>query len=130
MKKASDSTEDLSELFSFYKETVKPLYAVIQVDGSLPSEVLFEINAALDHVSRVFTGDQGADRAIDCARGHLKRSCLDIFKLAVKSAHDQYDELNHDKGLAYLDNGDFQSKMRQSWEEIKSAGIEARKCEI
>ena len=40
------------ELFKFYHEYVKLLYSSVQAGGSLPAEVLFELNAALDHVSR------------------------------------------------------------------------------
>ena len=126
MKKVCENKTDLKALFDFYKEKVKPLYAVIQVDGYLPAEVLFEINAALDHVSRIFTCDQEEEEAISCAKRHLKRSCLDIFKLTVKTTHDQYDELNRMPGLVYLNNGEFSIQMRKAWEEIREAGIAAR----
>jgi len=43
------------ELFKFYLDYVKPLYSGIQVRNALPYEVLFELNAALDHISRKWT---------------------------------------------------------------------------
>lgn len=130
MNQVYDNEQSLSRLFAFYKDTVKPLYGTIQADGHLPVEVLFEIHAAMDHVSRIFTGDQDMETAVSRAKGHLTRSCLDIFKLSVKEARNQYNELNQMRGLGFLDNGDFAARMRTAWEEIRSASEEARAHDV
>ena len=43
---------NFGELFKFYHEYVKALCSSVQIEGSLPQELLFELNAALDHISR------------------------------------------------------------------------------
>jgi hypothetical protein len=52
---SSDTPKNLQELFEFYFDFVKPLYSEIQTRNELPYETLFELNAAFDHVSRIYT---------------------------------------------------------------------------
>ncbi len=82
-----------SELFKFYHEYVKLLYSSVQAGGTLPIEILFELNAALDHISRHWAYHEDEASVVDKAYSHLKRSCLDVFKLKVRDAHDQFAEL-------------------------------------
>ena len=119
---------NLRELFDFYYECVKPLYALVQTEGSLPQEILFEINAALDHVSRIWIYEEDEAEAVEKAFSHFKRSCLDVFKILTQEAYRQYDELRTiDTGL--IDNGEFDRELHRLWLEIKSAATEARQIE-
>lgn len=43
---------NIAELFAFYHDYVKVLYSAVQTENALPQEVLFELNAAFDHLSR------------------------------------------------------------------------------
>jgi hypothetical protein len=115
----------LPELFRFYIDTVKPLYSTVQLSGSLPVEVLFEINAALDHVSRVWTYEDPEPEAVEKAFSHLKRSCLDIFKLAVKQAMDNFRELRK-TDTSIIDNGKFDHDLIQLVAAIKDGARDAR----
>jgi hypothetical protein len=116
------------ELFKFYHEYVKLLYSSVQAGGSLPTEVLFELNAALDHVSRHWAYGETEPEVVDKAYSHLKRSCLDIFKLKVKEAYDQFSELRK-IDTSVLDNGDFDRALIALHHKIKTDATEARRLE-
>ena len=118
----------LDELFVFYFDVVKPLYSAVQVTNVLPTEVLFEINAAFDHVSRMYTYQDPESEVVSRAYSHLKRSCLDIFKLSVKQATDEYKTLlTIDTGS--VDNGDFDRELHKLYNSIREDAINARKNE-
>lgn len=114
-----------AELFEFYSETLKPLYAAIQSENVLPPEVQFEIHAALDHLSREYVFGEDEKAAIEKAYSHFKRACLDVFKLKVKDAIDHYRELKK-LDLSVLDNGKFEGSMRRLIHEIKDEARKAR----
>ncbi len=118
----------LPELFQFYHDYVKLLYSSVQVENHLPIEVLFELNAALDHLSRHWVYDETEQHVVEKAYSHFKRSCLDIFKLKLKQTMDQYAEL---KGIdtSIIDNGRFEGAMRDLAYEIKNDAISARRIE-
>jgi hypothetical protein len=96
-----------NELFQFYREKVKVLYSYCQLHNQLAQETLFEINAAWDHIARHFDSEnvQPEEYVVGKAYSHLKRSCLDIFKLALKNANDQYHDISK-TDLSLVDNGD------------------------
>jgi hypothetical protein len=100
----------IEELFRFYNDYVKVLYALVQTENMLPNETLFEINAALDHLSRKWIYQDSEAHVVDKAYGHLKRSCLDIFKLQVAEARVQYEELRK-LDTSAIDNGEFDKKL-------------------
>jgi len=116
------------ELFAFYHQYVKLLYSSVQAGGSLPTEVLFELNAALDHVSRHWAYGETEAAVVDKAYSHLKRSCLDIFKLKVKDAHDQFSELRK-IDTSVLDNGEFDRNLIALYHQIKTEATDARRGE-
>ena len=118
----------LKELFDFYQEWVKLLYSAIQTDNVLPQEVLFELNAALDHISRHWIYEEEEETSIEKAYSHLKRSCLDIFKLKAKETFDQWKELRRTH-IELIDNGEFKRKAIQTISEIKRQAKEARHME-
>lgn len=120
--------KNLPDLFKFYQDYVKVLYSSISADNRLPQEILFEIHAALDHLSRKWTYQENEKIVIEKAYSHLKRSCLDVFKLKYKSIKDQYDELKK-IDLSILDNGKFENSMRTLFNKIKTGAEDARTLE-
>jgi hypothetical protein len=94
----------------------------------LPVETLFELNAALDHISRHWAYDETEASAVEKAYAHLKRSCLDVFKLKVKDANIQFTEI---RGIdtSILDNGQFDLKLIALYHKIKSGATDARHFE-
>src|SRR5690242_4609010 len=94
------------DLFKFYHEYVKLLYSSVQTRNALPVETLFELNAALDHISRHWAYNESEAEVVDKALSHLKRSCLDIFRLKVKEQREQFKELRK-VDTSIIDNGDF-----------------------
>jgi len=107
---------------------VKPLYGLVQAEGALPQEMLFEINAALDHIARHWTLGESEAEAVARALGHFKRSCLDVFKILVREAGEQYRELRK-IDTSTIDNGEFDRQLHQLWHEIKVESTEARRLE-
>lgn len=116
------------ELFKFYHEYVKLLYSSVQAGGVLPIEVLFELNAALDHISRHWAYRESEAAVVDKAYAHLKRTCLDIFKLKVNDANDQFVELRSIE-TSILDNGEFDRNLIALHHKIKIEATEARRLE-
>jgi hypothetical protein len=123
-----DRPKTVEELFVFYDTYVKILYGSVQAENALPVEVLFEINAAFDHLSRAWIYGEAEADVVYKAHSHLKRSCLDIFKIRVKSILDQYNKLQ-EIDTSIIDNGDFDRKMLALAHEIKVEASAARKFE-
>jgi hypothetical protein len=122
------SPKNIGELFKFYDDYVKLLYGSIEAQNKLPFEVLFEINAAFDHLSRHWTYMETEQAAVEKAYSHLKRCCLDIFKLRAKKANEQYEELKK-LDLSYLDNGEYEKNLIKLYYKIEAGAKEARRQE-
>ena len=120
--------KNFAELFSFYHVYIKALYSSVQAQNALPNEVLFELNAALDHLSRHWTYHEEEAQVVAKAYGHCKRACLDIFKIKLRETRKQYDELLA-IDTSVIDNGDFDRNLRQLWHDIKTEATEARRLE-
>lgn len=118
----------LDDLFAFYHSYVKPLYAEVQTENELPQEVLFELNAALDHLARHWTYQETEEMVVAKAYSHLKRACLDVFKIRLVKAVDQRDLL-FQSDLSAVDNGDFTKKLNALFARIQRGAIEARQTE-
>ena len=118
----------VAELFEFYHQVVKLLYSEVQLQNRLPEATLFEINAAFDHLSRLYVYNQPEADAVRHAMSHLKRSCLDIYRLQVKEARRHYDELLS-VDVSIIDNGDFERQLIALWCQIREQAIEARRLE-
>lgn len=116
------------EVFRFYYDVVKPLYSKIQADNVLPSETLFEINAAFDHLSRHWHYAEDEKVVAEKTYSHLKRSCLDIFKLCVVQTMDKYDDLKR-IDTSVVDNGEFDARLIALIGDIKQGAAEARAVE-
>lgn len=123
-----DKPQTFPELFAFYNDYVRLLYGAIQAQNALPQETLFEINAAFDHISRHWTQGHSEASEVDKAFSHLKRSCLDIFKLTLKDTIDQYNELCR-IDTSIIDNGAFDECMHKLVTDMKTKSIEARQAD-
>ena len=119
---------NISELFAFYHDYVKVLYSAVQTENALPQEVLFELNAAFDHLSRHWTYGEPEENVVRKCYGHLKRSCLDIFKISVREARQKFDELRK-LDTSDIDNGEYDRKLLALFAEIRSGATDARKLE-
>ncbi len=120
--------QTLEELSQFYHDVVKRLYSVVQAENSLPAEILFEIHAAFDHVTRIHTFGEDQSLAITKAYSHLKRSCLDVYKIYLRDTLDMYEELRK-IDTHVIDNGDFDYKLRHLVAEIRKKARHARRVE-
>ena len=124
----SEPPKTFAELFAFYYSHVKPLYSFIQTENNLPIELLFEINAAFDHVTRHWAYGQSEGDVVRQAYSHLKRSCLDVFKLQLKATMVKYRELRKTP-IELIDNGDFKRNLEQLINQIQRHATEARRLE-
>jgi hypothetical protein len=117
------------ELFAFYDQYVKVLYSGIQSENKLPDETLFEINAAFDHFSRIWVYRENKTKAIEKVFAHLKRSCLDIFKITVKRTIVQYENELKKIDISLIDGGRFEHDLRALIQKIKIGARKARQSE-
>jgi hypothetical protein len=113
------------DLFIFYHDYVKPLYSAVQAYDTLPVETLFELNAAFDHTSRHWVYDEEESCVVDRVFGHLKRSCLDIYKLKVEETRSQYDELMK-LDTSVLEAGRYDKNLRTLFLKMKRGATDAR----
>ncbi len=120
--------QTLKELFQFYHDVVKRLYSVVQAENSLPVEILFELHAAFDHVTRIYTFHEREADAVAKAYSHLKRSCLDVYKIYLRDTLDMFEELRRIE-THYIDNGEFDFKLRQLVADIRRKARHARSVE-
>ncbi|MEN6627446.1 MAG: hypothetical protein ABFD69_14575 [Candidatus Sumerlaeia bacterium] len=118
----------IQELFDFYHGYVKLLYSRVQASNVLPQETLFEINAALDHISRMWVYQEPEQEVVHHAFAHFKRSCLDIFKIIVRDTIDLYQEIKK-VDTSIIDNGEFDRQLHLLIQSIKNKSTEARRLE-
>lgn len=118
----------IDELFDFYNTYVKVLYSAVQTENALPQEVLFELNAAFDHLSRHWIYREPEADVVRKSYGHLKRSCLDIFKISVREARTQFDELRK-LDTSAIDNGQFDTRLIALFSDIRKGATSARRLE-
>jgi len=115
----------VQEVYCFYNNYVKKLYAYIQASNELPQETLFELNAAFDHLTRIAVLGEPEEEACKKAYSHLKRSCLDIFKLRVNQVAVQYKQLLR-IDLSVVNNGSFSGDLNRLRHQIKTDATQAR----
>lgn len=120
--------QTFDELFEFYHNQVKVYYSAVQAENELPMEVLFELNAALDHLSRHYIYGETEREVSEKAYSHFKRACLDVFKITVRETLDKYRQLIR-IDISLIDNGVFEKSVRQLISEIKKGALEARRLE-
>ncbi len=103
---------NLDELFNFYYEDFKPLYNRLHIKGEPPLEMLFEINAAFDHISRHWYYQEAEAVAVDQSCRHLKRGAFDAFKIILLDTMDKYNELLG-VDTSIIDNGEFDRSLKK-----------------
>jgi hypothetical protein len=117
------------DLFDFYYKDYKPLYSDVSAANHLSQETLIEVAAAFDHVARHFSID--GNNESDCANeaiSHLKRACLDMYKLEYADTKDVYDVLCK-LPINLIDNGAFEKKLHALFAETRKLAKEARSLE-
>lgn len=124
----STKPETIEDVFQFYHDQFKPLYSEFEAEAVIPDATLFEIAAALDHLSRHWVYNEPEQEVADRTTGHLKRGCFDLFKLAVKRASDQYIDLKQ-IDTSIIDNGQFTGNVISTWLSIRDGAKEARLAE-
>ena len=120
--------ETFVELFEFYQSKVKLFYSAVQAENELPTEILFEINAAFDHVSRYHVYGQSEEEVVAKAYSHLKRACLDVFKIILRDTLTMVAELEK-LDISLIDNGAYEKELKALEHSIKQRAIEARRQE-
>jgi hypothetical protein len=118
----------INKVFDFYNRIVKPAYVEIEARGnSLPIELLFEIHSALDHISRIHSDHDDAEKCVEKALSHLKRGILDVFKLKLKYCNQAMERLEL-KGidLTLIGDGKFYEEFTQLRYSIKKTAKMAR----
>lgn len=120
------STE--ADLYRFYREVVKRLYSVTQSENALPAEVLFEIHAAFEHLSRIYVLNADREYEVRKAYAHLKRSCLDIYKIYFRDTLDMLDELRL-VDTSVIDNGQFDFDLKSLLGRTRKLAADARASE-
>ena len=95
------------DVYNFYANTVKVVYSEIEAKkNTLPVELLFEINSAFDHLKRIHVDDEDENLQAQKAYSHLKRGCLDAFKLKLKYFNADVAKIYNKKAdLRIIDNG-------------------------
>jgi hypothetical protein len=118
----------MQDLVSFYYDKFKPVYSYIQQTNKVPNEMLFEINAAFDHWTRIIYYGEDEAKTIRSVCAHLKRGCFDAFKIIVYQTREQYNELKQ-TDLSLIDNGEFVKSLNRLWADIEKLAVEARMSE-
>jgi hypothetical protein len=117
-----------SALVGLYYDRYKPLYSRIQTFNEMPVELVFEVAAAWDHLSRCWRFGEPEAGCVDKAARHIKRAVFDAYKLLLKQTVDDYDDIKRiDTSL--IDNGNFDERLRILMSEIRADSVEARDSE-
>lgn len=119
---------NVAEFFDFYYDRFKPIYCHVESLNQPPVEMLFEVNAAFDHISRFWYYQEDEKVAVDRASGHLKRGCFDGCKIILRETRDQYEALMG-VDISVIDNGAFERDVIHLWAEIEKGAREARASE-
>jgi hypothetical protein len=123
-----EQPDELRSLVDLYYDKYKPLYSRLQAFNQMPIELVFETAAAWDHLSRHWRFDEPEAKCVDKASRHLKRAVFDAYKLLLKKAVDDYDDLVR-INTSLIDNGQFDVKLRLLMSEIRVESIAARDSE-
>ncbi|NLS95065.1 MAG: hypothetical protein GXX96_23150 [Planctomycetaceae bacterium] len=129
-------SEDLSngtpltfnQLTKIYYDRYKPLYSQVQTFNEMPVELIFEVAAAWDHVTRHWMYGESEASCVDKASRHVKRAIFDAFKLILKARVDEYDELRA-VDTSLINNGEFDRELIALMAEIRRDAIDARMAE-
>jgi hypothetical protein len=127
-----DRDFSIKDLFDFYYNEYKPLYSDVSAGNKLSQETLFEVTAAFDHVARHFSSfpnqNGNEPKHAKDAMAHIKRACLDMYKLAYSDTKEIYDRLCK-LPIDLIDNGDFEKELHKLFAETRAMAKEARHLE-
>lgn len=130
--KGSQNSDEYPQTFAalvgLYYDRYKPLYSRIQTFNEMPVELVFEVAAVWDHLSRHWRFGESESSCIDKASRHIKRAVFDAYKLLLKQAVDEYDELKR-LDTSLIDNGKFDEQLRLLMSEIRADSVAARDSE-
>lgn len=106
--------EKIEVLYETYNYEVKPLLALVEATyEAFPVQVLNEIRAFNDHLSRCYVSSLDSDsieKEMDKARSHLKRIRFDCFKFLNVFLHDKarrFEKQTKNTNLSVINNGEF-----------------------
>lgn len=99
----------IKNIFQFYQEYIKPIYAEIEAKrNQIPVELLFETYASFDHLKRFYLDGESEEDSSKKAISHLKRGVLDAFKLKLKYFNEDIENfLSLKIDFELIDNGTF-----------------------
>lgn len=102
----------IAGIYADYTHLFKPLLARVEAEcQELPAQILNEIRAVFDHISRCYWDDASRDTRLDNllkARGHLKRACLDCTKMLILTLHVRVEDFRRETrcvDLTVVNNG-------------------------
>jgi len=118
----------IKDVFKFYQEYVKPIYAEIEAKrNQIPIELLFETYASFDHLKRFYLDQESENESSLKALSHLKRGVLDAFKLKLKYFNEDVENfLSLKMDFELIDNGGFIRGFHKKRSEIYKIAKEAR----
>ena len=120
--------QTFASLVGLYYDRYKLLYSRIQTFNKMPVELVFEVAAAWDHLSRHWRFGELESSCVDKASHHIKRAVFDAYKLLLKQTVDEYDELKR-LDTSLIDNGKFDEQLRRLMSEIRADSVAARTSE-
>jgi len=127
-----NSDISFKDLFDFYYEEYTPLYSDVSAGNKLSQETLFEVTAAFNHVARYYLPFSDAERNESYhakkALSHLKRACLDLYKINYADTKEMYDKLCK-LPIHLIDNGEFERELHKLFSETRAMAKMARNLE-
>lgn len=132
--------EDFRNIFINYRLIIRPFISILELlDENFPVEILNEIRAIFQHLSRCYycidydnIPIENIKKEISKANGHINRALFDCFKYSCLSLYDEYERFTtafKDVDLSLLDNGEFLPKLHNLSKDVKLADRKARKLE-
>lgn len=121
----------ISDVFNFYFQFIKPLYVEVESkNNTIPVELLFETQAAFDHLSRIYAQNEDEHSSCSKALSHLKRASFDAFKLKLEYFNDETGRIQKMKvDFESIDNGNYLPSYIGSKNEILNKAKSARLAE-
>lgn len=118
----------IKDVFEFYQEYIKPIYAEIEAKrNQIPVELLFETYASFDHLKRFYLNEEDENESSIKALSHLKRGVLDAFKLKLKYFNEDVEDfLSLRIDFELIDNGEFIKNFHKKRNEIYKIAKVAR----
>jgi len=110
----------IEEMYSCYKSTIRYKFFEIELRANaIPDELLNEIRAFNDHLSRVYDpkiSDEQIEIELSGANTHIKRLTYDCFKYLFVIIQDEIDEYEYNmdiKTIKEMQDGDLYHEMKR-----------------